>query len=302
MPNNCEHCGVDLSVVIVTYGHRDAVISALSSLGRNIRSDYQVIVVDNASKDDTLPNINSIYPDVRTVQLSENLGFGAACNIGAKFGQGRYLLFLNPDAILNAPIDSAIAYMDANADVGIVGGRMEDAQGAYRQSAGVFPSFFKLARLRWMMDRRNGLDVGDFVDERSSLSVDWVEGSFMLVRGTAWQRVGGFDPDYFLYVEDVDLAWRIREAGFSVRYLPSISFLHDGGWSDRRLPHLMQGYRVFFKKHGSGFQRFFIACFLDCLVLVKAVTFFVMGAVSNKYLHKSKCTLSAMSIFYGRIK
>lgn len=254
---------LDLSIVIVNFNVRAMLRDCLHSLEPDLaKLRAEVWVVDNASKDGSTAMVASEFPWVKLIASSWNRGYGAGNNLAIRQARGRYVLTLNPDTIVppGALLD-VLAEMDAHPDIGVLGVKLVMADGrldrACRRS---FPSpdvafyrLFGLARLfpnHPRFARYNLLNV----DEDQALDVDSVCGAFMLVRREVIERVGTFDEAFRMYGEDLDWAYRIKQAGWRVRYHPRVVVLHYKGQSSRQRPvssirafyHAM---RVFYDKH-----------------------------------------------------
>ena len=216
---------VELSVVVVAWNgaaYLGACLDAARGAGR------ELVVVDNASRDGTAALVRERHPDVRLLVNDANLGFARAANRGLREARGRYVLFLNPDALVNDDaIAAALATLAGSPGVGLAGVAQRDAAGA------VIPTvepFFSLAALRRPAHRRVSAPAGD-----RPVEIDWCHGAFLLGRRDELLALGGYDERYFLYAEDMDLCFRVHESGKSVVYLPQVSILHEGNAAGREL-------------------------------------------------------------------
>jgi len=237
--------------VIVTHRSRGEVAAAVRSCIAEGLRPSQVTVVDNASDDDTCQVVRRTAPGVRLLRLDRNLGFGRAVNRGAAGGgapagdaadDGAALLVLNPDAELRPGALAAMcAALDADPRRGAVSPRIDRPDGsldlACRRS---FPSpavaLFRLSGLSRLFPRQPRLAAYNRTDRAvdQAEAIDSGSGACLLVRRTAWDRVRGFDPAYFMYGEDLDLCWRLRAAGYTVWYAPQARVLHRKGGSSRQ--------------------------------------------------------------------
>jgi N-acetylglucosaminyl-diphospho-decaprenol L-rhamnosyltransferase len=254
---------LDLSIVIVNFNVRDLLRDCLESLRPDLAHlRAEVWVVDNASKDGSTAMVASEFPWVKLIASSWNRGYGAANNLAIRQARGRYILTLNPDTKLPpGALLAAIAEMNAHPDIGALGAKLIRADGTLdRACRRTFPSpevaFCRLSGLAKLFPkhprfaRYNLLNV----DEDCPLDVDSVCGAFMLVRREVVERVGMFDEAFRMYGEDLDWAYRIKEAGWRVRYHPQVVVLHYKGQSSKQRPvssirafyHAM---RVFYDKH-----------------------------------------------------
>jgi GT2 family glycosyltransferase len=254
---------LDVSVVIVNYKVRDLLRDCLRSLEHDLGElRGEVWVVDNASGDGSVEMVKAEFPWVRLIPNEQNLGYGAANNQAIRQAGGRYILVLNPDTKLppRAIVDT-IAEMEAHPDIGALGPKLVLADGTLdRACRRSFPSpevafyrLFGLARLfpnHPRFARYNLLNV----DEDTAVDVDSVVGAFMLVRREVVERIGVFDEAFRMYGEDLDWAYRIKQAGWRVRYHPRVVVLHYKGQSSRQRPvssirAFFDAMRIFYDKH-----------------------------------------------------
>lgn len=231
-----------ISVLIVSYNVAPRLRRCLEALTA-AAADLEIIVVDNASPDDSAAMVARDFPGVRLLAWEENHGFSAAINAAARLARGHLLLLLNPDARVDA---GALARMPealaSRPGVAAVGFRQLDDNGRFQLSVGPPPSL-ALEIVRRFVQRR--LDAGD---ERLGHMLDrllarprpvpWAAASSLLVRRSAFEAVGGFDERFFLYFEDIDFCLRLRAAGFGVYYDPSIVVSHERGESARSAPEV----------------------------------------------------------------
>jgi len=208
----------DISVIIVTYNSSGCIQPCLDSLWSQKGMDYEVIVVDNASSDDTLLTVRNNR--CLLLENEENIGFGRACNLGISRSTGRYILLLNPDARLTSEGDLAqvCRLMDENLQWGLSGAKVLSSNGSLESPpAREYPGQKHVQR--------------DFSKLPGSIS--WVIGAAMVIRRDLCLRLGGFDPAYFLYSEETDLCLRIRELGYEIGWMDNIVVRHIGGESEK---------------------------------------------------------------------
>ncbi|MEI6708011.1 MAG: glycosyltransferase family 2 protein [Methylococcales bacterium] len=234
-----------LSVLIVTYNSAPQLPACLNSLRDQTLQDFEIIVVDNASRDESVALIRSEYPEVKLITSDSNLGFGNANNKALTIAQGRYLVLLNPDATLTAnTLEDALKHIEKNADAGMGGGLLQGTQGEWQPSARLFPNLLdEVLTLSGLANRYpNSRFFGHFdrswADPLQSVATDWVPGAFAILRRDLVDKIGLFDPRFFLYYEEVDLCRRIHQAGFKVYYWPDLVITHIGGTSAETVDHL----------------------------------------------------------------
>jgi len=226
----------DVTVVIVNYntGHLfDRMFSALAAAQGTLR--LQTIVVDNASRDDSVEIVRSKHPTVELIENAANVGFGRANNQAVPRIRGRYLLLLNTDAFVSPDtLVKTVSFMEQNSGCGILGVKLVGDDGSLQPSCRFFPTPWNVFLAA------NGLDryfpkaplVDDMTwDHSTTRPCDWVPGCFYLVRKDVVDRIGLFDPRFFLYYEEVDHCRRARNAGWIVTYFGDTQVVHIGGES-----------------------------------------------------------------------
>lgn len=226
-----------VDVVVVSYNSRDRLWRCVQPFTG--MSDVCVIVVDNASTDGSLEALGEL--SVRTIRQSRNGGYAYGCNAGWRAGESPHVLFLNPDAQVDEDsVRRLVRILDEAEDVAVVGpktlhedGSLAFTQRRFPRSRSTFARVFFLHRL---FPRASWSD--EVIRDREAYErpgfPDWVEGSCLLVRRAALERVGGFDEGFFLYCEETDLCRRLRQLGLGVRYEPSAVAVHEGGASAPR--------------------------------------------------------------------
>ena len=219
-----------------------------------------VFVADNASTDDSLEVIRDLR-GVTAIQLPRNGGFGYGCNAGWRAGTSPFVLFLNPDARIEpAALSRLTAVLEAEPQAGAVAPRILEDDGSLDFSLNRFPrlrsTFARALFLHRVFPRASWAD--EVVREERAYSrrgpVEWVSGACVLVRREALERIGGFDEDFFLYSEDIDLCRRLSDCGYEVRFEPDALAVHVGGASAPRaslLPMLAESRLRYARKHRS---------------------------------------------------
>ena len=208
----------------------DALMASQGSL------KLQTIIVDNASRDDSVAAIGRDCPGAQLILNAQNVGFGRANNQALAAGTtGRYLLLLNTDAFV-APdtLTRTVEFMDANPDCGVLGVRLVGRDGELQPSCRYFPTpwnvFLNRTGLARFFPRVRMIDEMDW-DHASVRECDWVPGCYLLVRRELIDQVGLFDPRFFLYFEELDHCFAARKAGWKVMYYPDTQVVHIGGES-----------------------------------------------------------------------
>ena len=215
---------------------------------RSLRSEgvVDVVVVDNASSDGSVQATRVADPDVRVVETGANLGFGSAANRGVATTLSEYVLILNPDTVVEPGAVKALSEaLDRDPGLAVVGPRMENLDGTVYPSVRRFPDLnvafgHAFLGLVWPANRyTRRYRMLDWDHDQPAPDVDWVGGACLMVRRAAFDVVGGFDEAYFMYVEDVDLCWRLGQAGWRIGYEPGGRVVHALGGSSRMAPYRM---------------------------------------------------------------
>ncbi|MCJ2048886.1 glycosyltransferase family 2 protein [Methylobacterium sp. J-070] len=228
-----------LDVVIVNWNGGALLGACLASLAAvRDAATVQVTVVDNASGDGSTCNLPPLPRPLRLIRNAANLGFGRACDQGAAAGDAPAILFLNPDTqVAPDALACARAALMADPRTGIVGARLVDPDGRTARSCARTPSGPGLLARALALDRL-GLVRPHFLldwDHAEDRAVDQVMGAFLMIRRDLFQALGGFDPRFFVYWEDVDLCARARAAGFSVRHVAGAVAGHVGQGTTRQV-------------------------------------------------------------------
>ena len=237
---------IDISLIIVSFNTRDVLRESLQSVAREQGDlSIEIFVVDNDSRDGSVEMVESEFPHVQIMRSDVNLGFGAANNVALERAQGRYIVLLNSDAFLCPDsLRLSVHYMDQQPKVGLAGGRLVGRDHSWQPSARMFPSIFSdflvMTGLAGKFPKSKFFGRFDrtWADPLQAAEVDWVPGAYSIIRAEALKKVGFFDPEFFLYSEEVDLCRRIQNAGYAIMYWPDIVVIHIGGESSRQIKTL----------------------------------------------------------------
>lgn len=256
-----------ISIVIVTWNCWAEVRECLLAL-EAARSDVEmeVIVVDNESVDNTPENIADYHPWVRLIRNTENKGFAEGCNQGLAAARGNYLLLLNPDTEITADtLETMRRHLEQYLRIGMVGPAMRFPDGTLQKSTFTFLSPWSYIKDQsslsvvwvWLLRRLKGRRVPR---RKKAKHVDWIMGACMMTRREVFDKVGGLDQEYYMYIEDADWCWRVRRAGWLVVYLPFVACKHQyKGTSKRRkfftYVRNYQSQLLFYQKHRPGWMQ-----------------------------------------------
>lgn len=236
---------MDLSIIILNYNTCELTLKALRSVYAS-RTVYQfeVILIDNASSDSSVEKIREEFPQVRLIENQENVGFAKANNQGMRIATGRYVLLLNSDTIVQTDtLEIMIRFMDEHPVVGASGckvilpdGSLDKAcRRGFPTPSASFYYAFGISKLFPHVPRFNQYQLG-YLNPDEEYPVDCLVGAFMLVRRKAIDKVGLLDEQFFMYGEDVDWCYRIKQAGWTNYYYPKTHIIHYKGASSRKRP------------------------------------------------------------------
>ncbi len=250
----------NLSIVILNYNTADLTINCINSIneqyGKELEKDeFEIILVDNGSTDDSVKKISKIKNKIsnfKIIESKENLGFSKGCNLGAKNATGEYLLFLNSDTeIKDQGFKKMVNFLNEKKEIGILGGKLKNPDGSNQLSSGKFYNLFNLFLMLFGFNK--------FLREspNETKKVDWVSGASLMIRRNLFEKLGGFDKDIFMYMEDMEICFRAGKKGFSTYFYPEIMLFHkELGSADKTFAilHIYSGIIHFYKKHKSKIE------------------------------------------------
>jgi len=265
-----------VSTVIVTHDSAEHLGACLAALREATRGPAcELVLVDNASRDRTIEIAHELFPTATVTMNRENAGFAAACNQGASRARGALLLFLNPDVMVDRGAVGALVEVFARrADVGLAAGRVRNPDGSFQATCREFPTvrnllFSRGSMFRWLLGQDEGArwryTLPDFADETA---VPAVAATIVMARKELFERLGGFDRRFFMYMEDTDLSLRAHAAGFVNLFVPQAGGVHHWGQGSRagritRLRrHHVSVWRYFLKHFPNGFSVFVLPLLL----------------------------------------
>lgn len=274
---------MEVSIIIVNYHSVELVISCIDSIYQKTKDIiYEIIVVDNASKDGSIERLQDIYgKKIKIIEAEENLGFGKANNLGVKFAEGEFIFLLNPDTIL---INNAIKILRdsllENKQFGSVGGNLytkditpcpsyclsfDDINSEKKYSSWVYIVSSKIKQKLGMNKERVFGDCFNY--SNNPISVAYVFGADMMMKKEIFEMLGGFDPKFFMYAEEQELSWRILKLGKGNFNIPSAKIIHlegatikkDNAFNEKQFKMRMIGTMTLFEKNFGidGVKEFF---------------------------------------------
>lgn len=282
---------MQVSVIIVNYNTRQLLCNCLRSIQeRTTYIEYEVIIVDNASTDDSYEIVTRDFPWVRWIQSEENLGFGRANNLGMSVAKGKYFFLLNSDTLLvNNALKEFFDYAELNPDFGALGAILLGPDNDTCHSFGKFITpwselkFVLVKYLRFLKDKSNLHP--EKVD--SPQKVDYITGADLWIPRKVYETIGGFDPIFFMYCEEVDWQQRMADANLDRLIIPGPEIIHlEGGsdntksrlWSPSRLKNIYTSKRIYHRKH---FKKWVYPFFRIVYLLLNSPSLIMLTIVKN---------------------
>jgi N-acetylglucosaminyl-diphospho-decaprenol L-rhamnosyltransferase len=242
----------DLGIIIVSWNVRDLLAACLESVVGHHALSTEIIVVDNDSSDGSVDMVQDRFPQVKLITRDKNLGFAGGNNVGMRYWEldnpipnthyPRYVLLLNPDTVTRGDaLETLVGFMDATADAGVCGARLVYGDGSFQHSAFSFPGLWQIildapgVHPRLLDSRLNGRYSRRLYASDHPFEVDHPLGASMLVRAEVICQVGLMDEGFHMYGEEIDWAWRIKEAGWKIFCVPQAEIVHHGGQSTQQV-------------------------------------------------------------------
>jgi GT2 family glycosyltransferase len=278
-----------LSVIILNYNTKDLTVSCIESLLKEYKKEIEdkeleIVLVDNNSKDTSVPAFKKFGLQIKLIESSENLGFSNGCNLGASAAKGDFLLFLNSDTeVKDNGFLKMVEFLNGNEKIGILGGKLRNIDNSIQNSCGKFYSLFNLFLLLLGFERFGYLRFSP----KESRRVDWVSGASLMMKESIFKDIGGFEKNLFMYMEDQELCFKAKLKGFDTFFYKDVEIIHKERGSSNRafaIINIYKGIKFFYKKHKPVWQ-YLIAIFL---LKTKALILVVLGKIiNNKYLNST---------------
>lgn len=292
------HDTIDVSVVIVNYNTRELTLQCLDTVFSQNHVAYEVFVVDNASKDDSIAAIKKNYPQVKIIENKENRGFAIANNQAIKNASGRYVLLLNSDTVLLKAdaFSKMVKFMDHRNDAGISGCKITKPNGRLDwpckrsvQTPAVF--FYRSLRLDAMFPKHKkfGKYHLTYLDENQTHEVDAVTGAFLMIRKKTLDQIGLLDEHLFMYSEDMDWCLRAKQFNWKVYYYPEVQIIHYKSRSNKKLAPKMIFWWYYstwyvYKKHTAKKYNFIV----NSMVFLGFCMMFAVSILRNAMMRSNQ--------------
>lgn len=299
----------DITVIIVTWNCKQYVIDCLQSIFKDpIHCSMSITVVDNNSSDNTVEQIEKDFPAIRIIANSSNKGFATANNQGIKDSSSRYVLLLNPDTIVHSgAFDRMVSFLDSNETIAAIGPAIVNGDGSPQWTGVRFPSNWNILSESFFLDRifpRSRIFArhkSQFEDFTKPFPVDYVQGSCLMIRRSVLDIIGVLDKSYFMYFEETDLCYRIKNAGHQVYFFPGSSITHYGGgeeghFTETRLLQYHISLFQFYRKNYPLIDLTILKFIIFIRSIVRILTWIVM------YLFRPGIRIRSKSIIIGYLK
>ena len=301
----------DVSIIIINWTTRDLLCDCINSALRTAGPlEIEIIVVDNASTDGSVAMVRRQFPFVTLIANSQNVGFARANNRGAAASRGKYQLLLNSDArLLPNSLQSMVAALEASPQVGLVGAQLRNPDGSFQASCSPFPGLWQEFLILSSLGRRL---YGQWYPSRGPQEcqepsiVDYVEGACMLIRREAFQAVGGLDEAYFMYAEDVEICYALRQKGWQVCYQPAALVVHLGGGSSQtrrpeRESDLYCSRVRFFRRHYGTAATLALTAQILAFTAIKTLAHSFLRLISHGRYGRPVAPLSQLAVQLRRV-
>ena len=226
-----------VSIIIPHYNGEDLLYNCIDSIYKNISiKDFELIVVDNASTDDSINRIKSSFESVKIISSNSNLGYSGGCNLGATHASGKYLLFLNNDTEHSSEwIEKLVHFLDSNSNIAAVQPKILNIYNKklfdYAGGTGGFIDKFCFPFVQGRIFDTLEEDHGQY---NNPSKIFWASGAAIMIRSNVFKELEGFDKIYFSYMEEIDFCWRVQSLGYEVWSFPSSYIYHHGPYKNFR--------------------------------------------------------------------
>jgi|GEM_PF-700287 len=302
---NTSELKFDISFIIINYNLSKEIENCLNSLfakiNTTIKINYEVIIVDNNSPNKGLPEVERKLKrkNINFYYLNKNVGFGKGCNYGFSKASGEYICFLNPDTIIKEDIIPPIINLfESDSTIGIIGPKQQTRRPFFDFSAGYSPNiFFELFNL---------FGLGVFIEaivmylytklkEGKKINVNWILGAAIFIKAELFEKIGGFDRDYFMFFEEVDLCKKVSDLGYKIIYYPSLNIYHIGSVSGKKdyCLYTIRTYsskNIYISKHFKNLEKLLMKFLLRLQLFSQIFIWIVLSPLKGQ---KSKQKLKA---------
>lgn len=280
-----------LSIIIVNYNGENFLYNCLISIEKYGPINYEVIIFDNSSTDNSIEIIEQHFPWVILLKSQTNIGFVGGNNVASKYASGKYLLLLNNDTVIETPLEPVMNIFYNDHQIGAVGCQLVYEDGSQQESIGkeLYPLTIALSwsPLSTLFSRyRRTINKKSSKYQLKSYECKWISGAFLMTSSDAWNNVSGLDNDYFMYMEDVDYCKKLRVFGYKIIYTSICTVKHFEGagrpWiGAKALNNTSKSYLIYCKKHYNKYNLYLFSAVIFCIFTMRS--FFHLLAYILKY-------------------
>ncbi len=310
-----------LSIIIVNWNTQELLQNCLYSIyNTDIKTSFEIIVVDNASSDGSVVMLKEKFPFLQIVTNKENVGFARANNQAIKMVKGKYILLLNPDTIiLKGSLDKMCKFMKQHSDVGVVGCKVLGGNGLAQRSWCGFPTAFKeflhaimlgkaldslkIKKFGKILYKISKSNFARYMDTAAPTEVDIILGACLMVRKETIDEIGLLDENFFMFIEEGEWCYRIKQHGWKIYFFPGATIIHLGGESTKQNigSMILSRYKSlfhFFKKHHGSFYYYIVKGMIIIGVTIRMIVFFLGNTSRIKQQTLKKVTIQPIN-FHG---
>jgi GT2 family glycosyltransferase len=287
-----------VTVVMVSYNTRELSVQAITTLIQNCSLPLEIIVVDNASTDETVEMVQNTFPDVKLVQNKQNVGFALANNQGFELATNDLVLLLNTDAFIRQGcVEKLVDTIYSDANIGVVGPRILNEDGTLQPSVHPFPGPLRAVLEYWWLERLfpSGTRLGSYRNWSYAVQSDvpWLIGACMLVRKSVIDETAGFSKEFFMYAEETDWQKRISDIGWRVIFTPKAECLHlggaSGGIADLKVrTEFFRSQDIYLRKHSGALGLVFFRMVLIGSLFVRILGWSVKSLIKRSTANESQ--------------
>lgn len=291
-----------LSIIIVSYNTAELTINCIKSIYNQTKEiDYEIIVVDNNSKDDSVCRIQKEFPNVKLIVNKDNRGFAYALNIGIKKSSGEIILSINSDTlIIDNAIEKSYKFLKGNLQYGILGVKLLNEDNSIQPSCRNLPDIWNCFTEAFFLinifpkSKIFGRYYMSYFNYDKTIEVDWIKGTYMMIRKEVFEKVGLFDDEFFLYSEETDFMLRAKRKGIKTVFYNEVSIYHFEGSSSKNNPERVykmvhKTKLLLFKKNFSFPRKQILICIQYLSMINRIVVYFLYGVIrlNREYIKKS---------------
>ncbi|PQJ73526.1 glycosyltransferase family 2 protein [Polaribacter butkevichii] len=294
---------IDISIIIVTYKSWNDLRNCLLSIkeANSLELKLEVVVVDNCSNDGNIFEFKKEFPNLKFIENTGNNGFANGCNLGAKNALGKYLFFLNPDTIINKDsIVKMFTFLEKHANCGIVSCNQKNTKGSYENNIRFFPNLETLFGLFRVINKSNL--IKRIKNKNNVIYTEWVSGAVVFISKFWFDKINGWNEDFWMYFEDVDLSKKVTDLGGEICLLTNTEIIHNHGGSSRiniktaliTKTEVLISKHVYIRNHFKGFKYFILQLLVVLNNLIGKIISVILGLI---FFFVPKLRLKALLYF-----